>query len=275
VRSSEATAVALASDFHAEEYVDPSTVNKLNSFDLDIAHKRIGNFFANIRRLILGKQKSIKIKTLVLALLGDFISGNIHEEIIETTQIPPVEAAMWVQNRLASGIETLLKETNVKLVIPCHSGNHGRTTRTVHQATERGNSLEYFMYHSLANHFKDEKRITWIIAPGYHTHLDIAGFRMRLHHGHNLRYQGGVGGITIPVRKAIAQWNKAVQADLDCFGHFHQLLWCGNFVCNGALIGYNAYALSIKADFEKPKQAFFLIHHKRREVIDFCPVWLD
>jgi hypothetical protein len=28
---------------------------------------------------------------------------------------------------------------------------------------------------------------------------------------------------------------------------------------NGSLVGYNAFALSIKAGFEPPKQAFFLI----------------
>ena len=36
---------------------------------------------------------------------------------------------------------------------------------------------------------------------------------------------------------------------------------------NGSLIGYNAYAMSIKADYEKPSQTFFLIHPRYGKTI--------
>jgi len=41
--------------------------------------------------------------------------------------------------------------------------------------------------------------------------------------------------------------------------HFHQLKDGGNWTCNGSLVGYNDFALFIKADFEQPRQTFFLI----------------
>jgi len=47
--------------------------------------------------------------------------------------------------------------------------------------------------------------------------------------------------------------DKARHADLDVFGHFHQLKNLGNWVCNGSIIGYNAFALRIKADYETAK----------------------
>jgi len=47
-----------------------------------------------------------------------------------------------------------------------------------------------------------------------------------------------------------------------------------NFVSNGSLIWYNAYAESIKADFEKPAQAFFLVDKKRGKTIQ-APISLD
>lgn len=272
---SEATAVVLASDWHTEERVDPATVNGKNRFTLKIASARMQAFFANTARLIAGKQHAIRIKSLILALLGDFISGYIHEELVETAQLPPVEAIRNVQNHIASGIEFLLRETDVNLVLPCHSGNHGRITRRVHSATEKGNSLEWGMYHNLAERYAGERRVRFAIAAGYHSQTNIHGFRIRFHHGHNIRYHGGVGGITIPVNKAIAQWNKADRVNLDAFGHFHQYLNGGYWICNGSLIGYSPYALSIKADYERPQQAFFLVHHKRRQVTDVCPVWLD
>lgn len=270
---SQATSVSILSDVHSEELVRPESVNNLNEYNLEIATERIPRFFANTARLIKVKQQSSKITTHILALLGDNVTGQIHEEI--ETLLDPAEAVIFAMNHIASGIEFLLNETNVNFLIPCHSGNHGRQTKTIHQGNEHGNSNEYLMYHMLANHFKGNKRVKFLIAKGYHSFIDIAGFKIRFHHGHNLKYGGGVGGIFIPTRKAIAQWNRSNPVDLDVFGHFHQLLWGGNFICNGSVIGYNAYALGIKADFDRPKQAFFLVNHGRKEVTDFSPVWLD
>jgi hypothetical protein len=263
----------LASDWHAEEVVRSEAVDGLNEFNLDIADKRIKSFFVSVAKLINIKQQSITVKDLVLALLGDFITGNIHEEI--DTLLDPAEAIITVQNHIASGIEYLLKNTDVNILIPCHSGNHGRATKTIHQGNEHANSFEYLMYHTLANYFRGEKRVKFLIAKGYHSYMDIHGYKIRFHHGHNIKYSGGIGGIFISGFKAIAQWNKARPVDLDCFGHFHQLRFTGNLICNGSLIGYNAYALAIKADFEKPKQAFFLVNHGRKEITDFSPVWLE
>lgn len=268
-----ATAVALASDFHSEELVRTSSIDGLNEYNLEIANARIARYFQSVASLLRTKQKSIEIKELVLALLGDFITGAIHEEI--ETLLSPAEAVRVVQNHLASGIEYILAHSNVNIIIPCHSGNHGRSTKTTHQGNEHENSWEYLMYHNLAGYFRGNKRVKFLIAQGYHSFMDINGFKIRFHHGHNLKYSGGVGGIAISVRKAIAQWNKARPVDLDCFGHWHQLIWYGNFVCNGSVIGYNAFALAIKADYEKPRQAFFLVHHQRKEVIDFCPIWVE
>lgn len=277
VRASHATAVVLASDWHIEETVDPHTVSGLNEFNLEIAQSRSEEFFRSVVALITAKQKAIKVDTLVLALLGDFITNNIHDELMEGNSLLPADALLFVQNLLASGIQHILDNTNVDIILPCHTGNHGRMTQHQRIATEKGNSIEVLMYHMLADKFRTNKRVEFRIAEGYFSYVQIADFTIRMHHGHHLRYQGGVGGLYIPVNKAIAQWNKGRAVDLDCFGHFHQLKWSGNkgFVCNGSLIGYGPYAMSIKADFEKPQQAFFLVNHERSEVTDVSPVWVD
>lgn len=274
INSGDATAVVLCSDFHSEERVRSSDVNGLNEYHLDIFDERADKFFANTAKLVRTMQKSIHIKTLVLALLGDYITGNLHEENVETCQLGVMEALLNAQNKIASGIRHILANTNVNLVIPCHSGNHARITKKQRHATDADNSLEYVMYHTLAGIFANEKRVKFLISPSYHSYLDINGFTIRFHHGHDIRYAGGIGGLTIPVNKAIANWNTIKQADLDCFGHFHQQFFGGNFICNGSLIGFNGYAVAIKAKFERPRQAFFLVNHGRREVTTFCPVWV-
>lgn len=261
----EGTITMIGSDWHIEEMVRPETVGGLNRYNLEIAEKRVKNFFSSGLRLIQLLKQDVKVGTLVLALLGDFISNaDLHGgEHAENMQLQPTEAIKTVQEWIIGGIDFLLNYTDCEILIPAHSGNHGRTTNKIREGNENGHSLEYLMYLHLAAYYRNEPRVRFQIADGYHSYLDVYKTRIRFHHGHMAKYQGGVGGIYIPVNKGIAQWNKGRAVDLDVFGHFHQLRDGGNFICNGSLIGYNAFAVSIKADFELPKQALFLIDSKR------------
>lgn len=261
----EGVIVMVASDWHIEEQVRSETVSGLNRYTLEIAESRVKNFFSSGLRLTQLLTQDVRIPTIVLPLLGDFISNaDMHGgEHTENMQLSPTEAIRTVQDWIIGGILSLLTHTDCDIVVPCHSGNHGRTTNKVRETNENGHSLEYLMYLHLAAYFRSEPRVEFRIAEGYHSYADLLGVRVRFHHGHHVRYQGGVGGITIPVNKAIAQWNKGRTVDLDVFGHFHQMFDGGNFICNGSLIGYNGFAVSIKANFELPKQALFLIDNKR------------
>jgi hypothetical protein len=258
----EATLIALASDWHIEEPVRPAQVNGLNEYNLEIARKRADNFFATLLRLVQIEQQNTRVHHLILALLGDFITNDIHEELAETAQLEPAVAIRMAQELIISGIDHLLSKSKLTITVVCHSGNHARTTREQRHATEHGHSLEWLLYHALADHYENNNRITFLIPEAYHSYVQVYGLTVRFHHGHEINYKGGVGGITIPVRKAIAQWNTLRPASVDCFGHFHQAFDGNNFICNGSMMGYNAYALSIKAAFEEPVQMLFGIHSK-------------
>lgn len=262
--TSEGTAVIVASDWHIEERVG-AEVGDLNVYNLDIAKARSTKFFQSALRLVRLLQQDINIPNIVLALLGDFITNaEMHGgDNTEACSLPPTAALTTVQNFLISGIDFLLANTKANFTLVCHSGNHARTTHKIRFNAENGHSLEYLMYLTLAQVYRNEPRITFIIPEGMHSYVQVYDTAIRFHHGHAVKYGGGVGGIYIPVNKAIAQWSKARHADLDVFGHFHQMRDGGNFLCNGSLIGYNAFALSIKADYEQPKQLLFLIDKKR------------
>jgi len=271
----EAVAVAVFSDAHIEERVDPRSVNGVNEYTLAIAQSRVEKFFTNVVRLLKKEQKDARIKTLVLALLGDNFSGSIHEELLETNQLPPVEAALLAQELIERGIRYILENTDVNIVIPTNSGNHARLTKRIHVSTEYGNSLETYMYCTMAKHFSAEKRVTFNISTGYLNYVDIGGYTIAFHHGTFIKYLGGMGGPTISLNKAIAQWQKMRRADLYVQGHLHQFIDGGNFIINGSVIGYNAFALSIKASPEPPTQTFFLVDIRRKRKTVVIPVFLD
>lgn len=262
--TSEATPVLVGSDWHSEEIVKPSSVSGLNVFNPELCARRVTRFFQGGLRLIRLLNQDVKITNVVLALLGDFITNDLHEaDSAENNAVTPIYALIEVQNKIIAGLDFLLNHSKYEFTIPCKVGNHSRTTRKTHHASEAGHSLETLMYVNLAALYRNEPRIKFIFDDGYHTYLDVYDQTIRFHHGHDIQYAGGVGGIFIPAFKAINQWNKGRWADLDVFGHFHQTKDGGNFLCNGSLIGYNAFALAIKADCEAPSQTLFLIDKKR------------
>ncbi len=268
--TSEATPVVLFTDWHAEERVDAKTVSGLNEFNLDIFNSRSTEAFQGAHRLIKLLNQDVKIHTVICGLLGDFITNQIHgAENAETNQLQPSHAIVMVQNVIIAGIEFWLNHTPYNFVFVCKSGNHGRTSHTTRFSAETGHSLEYLMYLHLAAYFRTEKRVRFVIEEGIHSYLDVYEQTLRFHHGHAVKYGGGVGGITIPVNKAIAQWDKGMTADIDLFGHFHQRTLHRKFICNGSLIGYNGYAMSIKADYEPPMQNLSLFDKKRGRTCDW------
>ena len=254
-----ATMLALASDWHIEEEVRPEAVGGLNEYNLSISERRAKKFFSSLVRLWGILRKDVKVEHLILALLGDFLSNTLHEDQIENLLLPPTESIVRCQDYIYSGINFVLENTDLTLNIPCHSGNHARTTKRVHNQKEYGHSLEWLMFMSLAKIFESEPRVNFTIPKSYHSYQTVYGVECRFHHGHNIRYQGGVGGITIPVNKAIAQWNYNKPVHLDLFGHFHQLFDGGNFICNGSLIGHSAFSVAFKFKYERPQQSLSLI----------------
>jgi hypothetical protein len=271
----QSTAVITFSDLHYEESVDPRVVSDLNEYNTTIAEERTGRFFENSLKLVdMARSKSM-IKQLVLWLGGDLISGYIHEELMESNQLSPIDASIRVFALMISGIDYLLEHGEFEeIVVVTSVGNHGRTTQKRRVSTATQNSYEWMIYNFLATHYANEPRVRFKLSRSYHNYLDVYDFTLRFHHGENIRYGGGIGGITIPLNKAIASWNEGRKADIDVMGHWHQRISQKHFVVNGSIIGYNAYAMSIKAPFERPQQSFFLVHPRWGKTVE-APIFVD
>lgn len=261
-----ATGVLCVNDIHAEERVDPKTINGLNEYTLDICDIRVRATGVNFLHLLNAQRTVSNIRDLVVWFGGDIITGNIHEELAENSPLSPIEACQWVKPRLIGLLDYLLEYADVESITVVTSwGNHGRTTAKSRIATAAKHSFEWWLYQNIADIYESrgEKRLQFKIETGYHNWLNIQGKQVRFHHGDWLKYNGGVGGITIPVNKSLNEWNKAKRADYDIFGHWHQhkkdYRWCS---CN-CMIGYNPFAQSIKAEWSEPSQTFIVFDRDR------------
>lgn len=273
----EATAVAMASDWHIEKQIDADTVDGRNAFNLEIMRLRVSRYVHGTLALIrLHRQRAI-ISNLVLALIGDLIQGYLHDEDLETNALAPPQAIVELIDVLIYTIDAFLADEKLeRIVIPCVVGNHGRTTQKWRPGTAVNNSYEWIAYQMLARHYRDNERVEFTIAESIMTHVQVYDRRLRIEHGNAFNYQGGVGGIWIGFNKHIARRNDATEsfADITMIGHWHQLQMLRHGMVNGSLCGYDPYAVSRGLSFELAAQGFYLIDSKEG-AHSMCPLWVQ
>lgn len=260
---SEATAFALLSDWHVEEEVKSSKIAHPNEYNLQIARKRAEETFIGIVKLIKKEQQHYKIKNLVLALLGDFITGYIHMSVVPDLLLAPIDAQHFAEELLISGIQYILDNTDVNITCPAVVGNHSRTTEKVWIGSEQGLSLETNIYYAIRKHFERNERFEIIMPRAPEVRLSVYGLPVIFTHGHHgYTYRGGIGGPQVPIRRRIFQKYSGTDVFLVCMGHWHTYIQDIMFMINGSMVGYNYFANSKNLPFDKPKQTFFLIEKR-------------
>lgn len=270
----EATAFALLSDVHCEEHVRLGETPVPNVYNPAIADRSIRRFFAGFRWLIDMHRQAFKIRHAGLWLGGDLMTGHIHDENKENTEGPPIATLLWLRPRIIAGIDFLLDDPELeRLDVPCSYGNHGRNTHKPFRALGAVHSYEWLLYQILAGHYEGNPRVRFLADQSAHQYMRAYDWDLHFHHGDETSYQGGVGGITIPINKAVAQWDIARKCHFHNFGHWHQYNPGGRVAMNGSVIGYSAYSMSIKAAPEDPQQAFYLLDSKRGKTCS-SPIWV-
>lgn len=268
--SSPATAVVLLSDWHVEELVPPESVMGKNHYTLSIAERRLAELSDRMETLIGHERHLAKIDRIVIAALGDFISNSIHEDQAELAQLQPMPAVRWAGERLRGIIDRAAGLAD-EVIVATAVGNHGRATHKVRLgATEQDTSYEQNLYEMMAAYEKHDN-VHWQIGKGYLNVVDLDGFKIAFHHGHAIK-----GNIHVGATRAISQWQRFSPVDFHCFGHHHQFSYCrGKYLSNGSVVGYNAYALRCRLEFEAPCQSLAVICHDRREVTRAIPIFCD
>ena len=267
VRSSSrdtATAVISCVDWHIGSLVPKADVGGLNEFNMAIASKRIRNLWCKVERMIEHERGLANIDEIILWLGGDLISGNIHPELAETNEAGITDCIKFVQSHVASGLQQLRGITGIeRVIVPTSRGNHGRSTidRRVHGNDQ--NSFEEIMYQTLTSKYSGKNGVFFVNTPSPFNLMKVYDLSCRFTHGDMVRYQGGVLGVSVPMLKSIAKWDRNTSADMTFVGHYHQAAWAKQYIMSGSLIGFDQYAQSIGAACEPPSQQFTVVSEKR------------
>ena len=274
---SQSVAIFLLSDTHIEEVVDAQTVLGLNEYNPEIAKQRMDAFFVNAAKLTSHAQRSYHIDEVTLGCLGDIIGNWIHEELMQTNAMSPLEAISAAKSMILSGLKYWHDNMNVsKITFVGVVGNHGRTTKKSQFANSTDVSLEYFMYKDIEEMARvlGLHKIKFVIPKSEMAVVSIFGKRMLFTHGTNIKYGGGVGGLIIPVTRWFMRLSSTLKVDIAFLGHFHQSVYTKKFVVNGSIKGYDGYAFGKGLDYEAPQQTMLVLNEKRG-FTSYTPIYLD
>lgn len=267
-----ATPVLLASDWHVGERVVANRVNQTNAYDYVEAGNRARRLADGLCWLIEHHRTSFEIREAVIWLGGDLITGFLHADQMQSNTLPPSKEVLLVQDLVGEMLDKVLSLPGMeRVVIPTSHGNHGRTTHKVQVATGADNSFEWLLYHQLRRTYAKDSRVDFHIADGEFNRLRVHGTNLGFTHGDVTRANGGIGGITVPILRAMTRWQTYGHCDLWNLGHYHQYWSTPSLVINGSLIGAAPYGMRV-GGFEEPAQAFYLVDSKRGPCMS-TPVW--
>lgn len=254
------------SDLHWGEVVYPAQVNNVNSYNLAIARTRLRTVVDTSIELLRIIDPTRSYPGVVVALGGDMISGDIHEELAESNEMHSIPTVLDLLEHIASALK-VFADTYGAVFVPCVSGNHGRNTKKIRAKDRNHTSFDWMLYQLLARHFVDDKRVTFYIPDGPDAAFRIYSTRYNLTHGDQFRGGDGMIGALGPIiRGDHKKRSRNAQIDLSydvlMLGHWHQYMHLTRLLVNGSLKGYDEYANSSNFGFELPQQSLHITHPK-------------
>jgi hypothetical protein len=259
----------ILSDLHCGEVVVPEAVNGLNEFNWDVLVRRM----ASIERSLLSFQaaRPYPVDELHIWLLGDNLSGNIHEELAETNEFPVAEQAWLVGMLIAQFIERLVPHY-ARITVEGVAGNHPRVGKP-HSSKQVFDSFDWLGYKIIETHLARYESVGCDFPQAAFIVSEIAGLKVLLWHGDGVRSSmpgvpwGGVMRRWNELRKQYAQ--QGTYLDALAVGHYHQAnVIQGSIFMNGSVIGLNEYGLKNFGSGEKPTQLLLTFQPDKKRLTD-------
>jgi len=262
------TLLAMLSDTHYGEVVSEKELGGYNKYDLKIAEQRTERFFR--RTIILARDylAGVKYDGIYLALNGDIVSGDIHDELVETNALSTFETILWAIPRLAAGIEMWAKEFG-KVHVVSAPGNHGRDSVKPRYKKRSAHNADSAIARHLAREFEKDDRVSFDVPESMDADFSIYSARFTMQHGDELMKNfsgsaeiGSLGPMKRGTLRKLAK--KTVQGrpfDYALISHFHQYIpaTTQGFIANGSVKGYDEYASGGQFKPEPPQQALMVV----------------
>jgi predicted phosphodiesterase len=255
------TLVLLWSDMHAAEVVSAEETNGANEYNWEIMLRR----HDELRRGVFSfAERFGPVERLVVAALGDGLSGNIHQELAETNEMPLAEATVQLGLDGAEFVESLAEEIP-EVHFAGVVGNHPRYTVKM-RAKGRFDNGDWLWMQILKQRLSKHPRITVDVPKAQKHPVMVYDRRLLLMHGDGIRSSmvgvpwGGIIRHTDRLRNQYTQMGMPV--DHFLLGHYHEANVVKNrrIIVNGSVKGVDEYSLEAFGGGESPAQVLLPFH---------------
>jgi hypothetical protein len=212
----------LFSDTHASEVVRSSETLGMNEYGWEIMLARMARLQEAV--LTFADHRPYPISKLHVWMLGDMLSGDIHDELAQTNDRPGAEAAVQFGYDAAAWLEEFVPHFG-KVSVVGVPGNHPRHSRKP-AAKQAHNNADWTAYQVMRLYHRDNPAFEWNVpSAAFATTTAAERWRVLLMHGDGIRStMPGVpwGGVVRRITTLEQQFAKSKQPlDYVCLGHFH------------------------------------------------------
>lgn len=252
------------SDLHWGEVVFRSQLGGVNAYNLKIAHERLERTINKAIHLLKILDSKLDYPGIVLPLGGDMISGDIHEELSTTNELPSIPTVLDLHDALVPAI-THLADVFGNVFVPCVSGNHGRNTKKIQAKNRNRTSFDWMLYQFLVRRFANDSRVTFFVPDGPDALYRVQNTTYNLTHGDQFRAGDSIIGAIGPLmrgnqKKTAKHASVKRPYDIMLAGHWHQLMYLPRLIVNGTMKGFDEYADSNNYPVEPAQQALWVTH---------------
>lgn len=257
--------VLLLSDLHAGEVVSREETSGINEYNWDIMSKRMAKLSDSLASY--QQHRPYPVEKIHVFMLGDMLSGNIHEELEATNEFPLAEATVQLGFDLGEWTNSL-NEIFPTVDVAGIVGNHPRAHKKP-WAKQGYDNADWTAYHIMAQALKHNDRISVDIPKASQHRVTVAErWNFLLFHGDGIRSSmPGVpwGGVSRRAQALDAQYNALGKPiDIFCLGHFHAANWvrtnAGRIAMNGAVKGVDEYSMKAFGGGAPPEQMLLTMH---------------
>ncbi len=262
------------SDWQTGEVIKKNETEGFGEYNFTIQQRRIFSIAKDFLQGVEINRKFYTIEDCTLNELGDFVSGDIHEELLRTNEFPlPVQAAK--AGLLLGEVHRIIAPHFKNVIVnQVSSDNHGRLVRKPQAKQSGTNNMNYLVY-CIANSSSDKCNNIHINATeGMKLLTTINGKKFLLEHGNSIR--GGQMGIPfygfarMRGKEAGRRMNTNKGFDYWQFGHFHSPTVLEKYtLVNGSLSGTSEYDHAA-GRFAEPCQVAYLVN-PTHGIFDWTP----
>jgi len=279
--------IAPLTDTHIGDNVELEEMMGLNEYNIDIFNKRLYGWANQVITLAELRRNSAEVGELIVPMLGDMISGDIHEELARTNNDHCMGQMIRGANLISQALMFIAPHFD-KVRVPCVVGNHGRMTRKP-PMKNKYMDWDYMLYQWVSVFCQNQKNIEFHIPKTFMTTINVCNRNILLAHGDFIN--GGGSGTSInrgvsnmrnvlSFRKGLKEEINNIQDnslesvpdnyDSALLGHFHRIdeidIGTGAVHICGCMKGGDEFAMQRVQAINKPRQLVLYYHPKYGEI---------